>query len=76
MHQKNDCILNKNKGWELPGVYWTELCNMGCPEAFSACLVFLVFQAANIDTVHTIKTSYRFNRNWNGLNVSIRHMKN
>lgn len=50
---------------------------MSSPEAFSACPICVsVFKAANIDTVHTIKTNYRFNRNWNGLNVNIRPMKN
>lgn len=28
---------------------------MGCPEAFSACSIFLVFQNSNIHTVHIIK---------------------
>lgn len=74
---KKGLSFKQNKGWGLPGVDWTELYNMGSPEAFSEWTIcFSVFKAANIDTVHTIKTDYRFNRNWNGLNVNVKPMKN
>lgn len=50
---------------------------MECHGAFSAYpKCFLVFQAANIHALYTIKACYRFTRNQNGNNVNIRFMKN